>query len=199
MAQFVNPQQLMHNPSGPDTATHPSSLHTDMPPYFLLPDGKRLVRLPRAMLFTPAQKSTSAITFSASGFPGVRVKDVLRATVLVDEPSDRVFEHHGWRTTNIALEWPGYDPRPVNDPGHLRLPAIVDGAPITRNQLAGEICSLLWMYKNKVSGRPVTRGFERWAFSPNATHVSDIWLLSLHHYRNVWIPEFYVRDRALSI
>ncbi|KAH7924666.1 hypothetical protein BV22DRAFT_1129640 [Leucogyrophana mollusca] len=195
----------MRNPVGPGTTTHysrmtnpprhPSAMHADMPPYFHLPDGKRLARLPRGVLFTPSQESIPAITFSTNGFPGARVKDILKDTVLVDAPNDRVFEQHGWRTTNVALEWPGYDPRAANDPGHMRLCTVYAGAPITRNRLAGEVCSLLWNYNAKVAGKvPVTRGFERWALDPNAVHVSDIWLLSLHYYRNVWIPEFYVKD-----
>ncbi|KAH7904367.1 hypothetical protein BJ138DRAFT_927141 [Hygrophoropsis aurantiaca] len=203
MAQYINPQQLMHNPAGPGSAAHysrmtnppahPSAQRAHMPAKFVLPDGKQLVHLPRPVLFTPALESIPPITFSTNGFPGVRVRDVLKAMVLVDRPNDQIFEQHGWRTTNVSLEWPGYDIRAANDPSHLRMNLIVDGAPITRNRLAGEICSLLWNYNGKMQGKPITRGHEQWALHPDVVRVSDVWLLSLHYYRSVWVPEFYIK------
>ncbi|KAH7918571.1 hypothetical protein BV22DRAFT_1041669 [Leucogyrophana mollusca] len=170
-----------------------SAMHAAIPPFFPLPDGKRLARVPHTLLSTASRGSIPPIKFSTNGLPGIRVKDVLKATVLIDGPNDRIFEHRGWRMTNIALEWPGYVPRATNDSSHLRLSTTVDFVPITRSQLASEICSLLWHYSYKVVGKSVTRGFERWALDPSAVHVNDIWLLSLHYYRNVWVPEFYVK------
>lgn len=41
---------------------------------------------------------------------------------------------------------------------------------------------------------PIALDFERWALTagPEGIRVTDIVLLSIHYYRNVWVPELYV-------
>jgi hypothetical protein len=75
-----------------------------MPSHWFLTDGRRTEHVPRPHGISPVQESFPGIAFSTGGWPGVRVKDILKQKVVVDNPSDAVFAHHGWRTTVIALE-----------------------------------------------------------------------------------------------
>lgn len=76
----------------------------EMPLYWELRDGRIAKRVPRSREFTPSQQSFPGITFSADGWYGVRVKDILKGTVVVDRPTDAVFAHHGWRETTLAIK-----------------------------------------------------------------------------------------------
>lgn len=74
-----------------------------MPPYWVLPDGRRTEHVPRPHGLNPSIESFPGITFSTGGWPGVRVKDIFKGKV-VDNSTDAVFAHLGWRATNLSLE-----------------------------------------------------------------------------------------------
>lgn len=88
-----------------------------------------------------------------------------------------------------------------------------NGRPITRQNLAREICGLFSNFHKVISVStclhaplflpddtvlnqryPISPGWEKWALmaGPEGIRVPDIVLFSLHYYRNVWVPELYV-------
>lgn len=83
---------------------HPSAMHAEMPEYWVFPDRRSAVRLPRRHEQSPPQESFPPITFSVDGWPGVRVRDVLNHRVVVDRPYDTPMAHFGWRSTVVNLE-----------------------------------------------------------------------------------------------
>lgn len=75
-----------------------------MPQYYALSDKRRIERVPRPPHLSPPYESIPAITFSVNGWAGVRVKDVLKDTVVIDAANDAVLAHHGWRSIVVNLE-----------------------------------------------------------------------------------------------
>lgn len=75
-----------------------------MPQYHTLLDQRRIERVPRPLHLSPPYESIPAITFSVNGWAGVRVKDVLKDTVIIDGANDTVLEPHGWRSIVVNLE-----------------------------------------------------------------------------------------------
>lgn len=96
---------------------------------------------------------------------------------------------------------------------HARIDVRPGGQHITRQHLAREICGLLFHFHKVISVSiyfaccysfltviffnqkyRVAPGWEKWALTagPEGIRVQDVVLLSLHYYRNVWVPEFYV-------
>ncbi|KAG8215557.1 hypothetical protein J3R82DRAFT_7400 [Butyriboletus roseoflavus] len=173
---------------------HPGAMHAPMPQYFTLLDQRRIERVPRPLHLSPPHESIPGITFSVNGWAGVRVKDILKDTVFVDAANDMVLEHHGWRSIVVHLEWPGYDTRNVDDPMTSRIDVRPGGEDITRQNLAREICGLLFTFCKNISKYTISPECEKWALTagPEGIRVTDIVLLSIHYYRNFWVPEFYV-------
>lgn len=79
-------------------------MRTEMPQYWILPDRRRVEHLPRPPQYCPSQESIPPITFTVNGWPGVRVKDLLRNQVTVDCPYDTPLVDLKWRQTVINLE-----------------------------------------------------------------------------------------------
>ena len=96
------------------------------------------------------------------------MKDILKDTVVIDAANDAVMAHHGWRSIVVNLEvrkvviplcypeektpqWPGYDSRNCGDPMHSRIDVRPGGGDITRQNLAREICGLLFNFHRVVS------------------------------------------------
>ncbi|KAG1721759.1 hypothetical protein EDB19DRAFT_497477 [Suillus lakei] len=176
---------------------HPSMVG-EMPSVWLLRDGRRAKRIPRSPNFSPSQESFPGITFSVNGWPGVRVEDIRNQTVYVDRPADFIFARHGWRTTNLALSWPGYLPNSSSDTSRRRIVTLSsDGEPITRQGFAQEIASLIAAVYDRSGRRPVACGWESWALNKDNVQPSDIIILSAHYYRDVWIPELYIIERGV--
>ncbi|KAG1727823.1 hypothetical protein EDB19DRAFT_175032 [Suillus lakei] len=204
---YMQPNQMIVNSGGAGSPAHyvrhanPSphpSMVGEMPSHWLLRDGRRTKRVPRSLNFTPSQESFPGITFSVGGWPGVRVKDIRNQTVNVDRPTDTIFAHHGWRTTNLALNWPGYLPNGYSDPSRHRIKTLRGDPiqPITRQEFAREIADLIENVYDPSGTRPVARGWENWALNKNNVQRSDVVILSAHYYRDVWIPELYIIERA---
>ncbi|KAL4073174.1 hypothetical protein V8B97DRAFT_1916578 [Scleroderma yunnanense] len=199
---YINPNNLMLDPSGPGSTyhysvvsnppIHPSSMHADMPERWVLPDRRCLVRIPRPLQFSPPQETFPPITFSVGGWPGVRVKEVLTKSVMVDCPYDTPLAHLGWRSTVISLEWPGYVRRTFQDPQNARIEVMSGDRPVNRQQLAIEVCGTLSNYWVSARHHRPSSGFERWALNDNNIQPADVVLLSIHYYRNQWVPEFYI-------
>lgn len=127
-----NPNNLMRNPVGPGTSSvsplltfpmyfsliflyqhysassnppeHPSVLPVAMPKIWALPDHRRLLQVPHQMYYDPLHPCRPTVTFSTRGWPGVRVRDILNRTAMVDAPYDMPFLSYGWRTTKVFLE-----------------------------------------------------------------------------------------------
>ncbi|KAG2066917.1 hypothetical protein BDR04DRAFT_1120844 [Suillus decipiens] len=57
---------------------------------------------------------------------------------------------------------------------------------------AFQIAGLIQDLHNRALDKPVRVGDEDWAFSENKVRLSDVYILSAHYYRNVWVPELYV-------
>ncbi|KAG1721753.1 hypothetical protein EDB19DRAFT_497363 [Suillus lakei] len=180
--------------------SHPSMVG-EMPSVWLLRDGRRANHIPCLPNFTPSQESFPSITFSVNGWPGVRVEDICNQTVYVDHLADFIFAYHGWQTTNLALNWPGYLPNSSSDTSHRRIVALSgehgDREAITRQAFAQEIASLIAAVYDRSGRRPVARGWESWALNKDNVQPSDIIILSAHYYRDVWIPELYIIERGV--
>ncbi|OJA19523.1 hypothetical protein AZE42_03203 [Rhizopogon vesiculosus] len=199
---YVQPNQIMINSGGAGSyghygrsahpPPHPSLLRAPMPPHWFLTDGRRAEHVPRPLGINPSQESFPGIAFSTGGWPGVRVKDILKQKVVVDNPTDTIFAHHGWRATTLALEWPGFIPCTVLDPSHYRFETVISGRPITRQEFVQQIAFLVADVYNRSKGKPVARGWEKWALNENGVRPSDVIILSAHYYRTVWIPELYI-------
>ncbi|KAI9456314.1 hypothetical protein HD554DRAFT_2030569 [Boletus coccyginus] len=201
---YVNPSNVMLRKSGAGSdqyyvrivnpPIHPGAMHAPMPQYYTLQDQRRIERVPRPPHLSPPYESIPAITFSANGFPGVRSKDVLKGRVTIDAANDVVLGQHGFRTIVVSLEWPGYDPRSFDDPMRSRIDVRPGGRDITRQNLAREVCGLLFNFHKVISKYPIALDWERWALTAGSEgiRVPDIVLFSLHYYRNVWVPELYV-------
>lgn len=176
---------------------HPSTLQAEMPQFFILGDQNVAKRVPRPPKFTRTKETFDGITFSTNGWPGVRVRDLLRGTVTIDHSTDTIFTKHGWRETTLALEWPGYKPG-SSDASRRRIKTIHRGtdAPITRRDFAIEIADMISELSRCARDKPVEHGCEDWAFSQNKVHLSDVYILSAHYYRNVWVPELYVINQT---
>ncbi|KIM65823.1 hypothetical protein SCLCIDRAFT_111995 [Scleroderma citrinum Foug A] len=201
---YVNPSCLMLDPSGPGSIhhysvvsnppPHPSAMHAEMPEYWVFPDRRSAVRLPRRHEQSPPQESFPPITFSVDGWPGVRVRDVLNHRVVVDRPYDTPMAHFGWRSTVVNLEWPGYSRRTFQDPQNARIDVMPGNRPMNRHRLAEEVCGTLqnyWVYNLLQNHRPAP-GYERWALDDRNINPDKVVLLSIHYYRNQWVPEFYI-------
>ncbi|KAG2359156.1 hypothetical protein BDR07DRAFT_234845 [Suillus spraguei] len=196
---YMQPNQTIVNSSGAGSyyalqanpSPHPATMLVEMPPYWRLRDGRLAKRVPRLQRFSPSQQSFPGITFSSDGWCGVRVKDILRNRASIDCPTDLVFAHHGWRATNLSLEWPGYIAG-SSDASRCRLYTHVGNNPMTREQFALRIAELIQDLYNRACDKPVRVGYEDWAFSENKVRLSDVYILSAHYYRNVWVPELYV-------
>ncbi|KAG1818560.1 uncharacterized protein BJ212DRAFT_1268846 [Suillus subaureus] len=200
----MQPNQMIVNAGGAGSpgyyawqanpAPHPLTIGAEMPPYWRASDGKIAKRVLRLREFTPAQQSFPGIHFSVRNWCGVNVSDILKQTV-VDCPTDVVFAHHGWRTTTLALNWPGYVPNRSSDASRRRFSTYMNGnLPMTRQGFARVIAELIQDLYNCAKNKPVARGWEDWAFSKNKVHPSKVYILSAHYYRNVWVPELYVAD-----
>ncbi|KAG1716071.1 hypothetical protein ID866_1097 [Astraeus odoratus] len=221
--QYVNPSSVMINPSGPGSAhhyalvsnppPHPSLMHSEMPGHWVLPDGRRVVKLPRPDEFTPPMQTLPPVTFSTRGWPGVRIKDLKDDAFMVDCPYDTPFAHLGWRSTVINLaasllflalcsywlmpcagviQWPGYGSRNSRDPQNIRIEAVREGYPISRQGVAKQVAFLANHFYNSQKDGPIARGQEKWEFNRDNIRPSDLVLLSIHYYKNQWVPEFYV-------
>ncbi|KAH7885621.1 hypothetical protein F5I97DRAFT_1887460 [Phlebopus sp. FC_14] len=83
---YINPGHLMLNPSGPGTSkhyarvanppVHPGAMHAPMPDYYMLRDQRRIVRVPRPLLYIPPYESPALIFSrlawrSCQGYPEV--------------------------------------------------------------------------------------------------------------------------------
>ena len=79
-------------------------MRAHMPEFYMLLDQRRIERVPRPPHFSPPHETAQAITFHAHGWPGVRVRDVLKDTVVIDSPNDPVLVTHGWRSTVVNLQ-----------------------------------------------------------------------------------------------
>ncbi|KAF9222889.1 hypothetical protein BS17DRAFT_767634 [Gyrodon lividus] len=201
---YITPANLMLHSSGAGSnqhyarivnpPVHPGAMHAPMPQYYALLDQRRIERVPRPPHLSPAQESIPAITFSANGWPGVRARDLLKDTIIIDAPHDAVFAHHRWRTTVVNLEWPGYDSKAFGDPMLSRIDVRPKERDITRQEIAREVCGLLYHFHRLVAKYPIGAGWEKWKLTvgPEGIRVPDVVLLSMHYYRNVWVPEFYV-------
>ncbi|KAH7885612.1 hypothetical protein F5I97DRAFT_1419472 [Phlebopus sp. FC_14] len=199
---YVNPGNLMLNPSGPGTSqhyarvanppVHPGAMHAPMPDHYTLRDHRRIERVPRSPHYIPPYESIPAVTFSIGGWPGARLRDVLKLNVLVDNPYDTPFVDQGWRTTVVCLEWPGYEQVTFTDRQRTRINTVVQGRPVTRQEIAKEVCGLLFHFHTFAKRYSCLPGWEKWALTDDNIVAFDVVLLSMHYYRNVWIPEFYV-------
>ncbi|KAG2125618.1 hypothetical protein BD769DRAFT_1668880 [Suillus cothurnatus] len=164
-----------------------------MPKQWPVSNGRVATRVPRLPEFSPSQQSFHCIMFNVKNWCGVRVTDILRQQVVVDYSTDTVFAHHGWRTTTLALNWPGYIPNRSSDASRRRFSTYMNGnTPMTRQGFAQVIAELIVDLYNCAVDKPVARGCENWAFSRNKVHPSRVFILSAHYYKNVWIPELYV-------
>ncbi|KAF8550095.1 hypothetical protein OG21DRAFT_1488036 [Imleria badia] len=200
----VNPNNVMLRKSGAGSAqyylcfvnppNHPGAMHAPMPQYYVLQDQRVIERVPRPPHLSPPCESIPAIIFVANGWAGVPVMDLLMETAVISAANDAVLEEQGFRTITISLEWPGYDTKIFGDSMHARIDVRPGGQNITRQHLAREICGLLSHFHKVISKYRITPGWEKWALTagPGGIRVQDIVLLSLHYYRNVWVPEFYV-------
>lgn len=166
-----------------------------MPQYWTLSNQIRVERVPRPPTLSPPMESFDGITFSTNGWGGVRVRDLLRRTVTVDHSTDTAFAHHGWRETTLALRWPGYPSNSSSSRRRFKTTHTGTNAPKTRQDFAIEIADLLYEFIEHAMDKPVARGWEDWAFSQNGVRLSKVYILSVHYYRNVWVPELYV-DRT---
>ncbi|KAI6027347.1 hypothetical protein BKA83DRAFT_2870591 [Pisolithus microcarpus] len=200
---YINPGNLMIDPSGPGSAyhysvvsnppPHPSVMHADMPEYWELPDGREVARLPRPINYTPPMETFPPITFSVRGWPGVRIKDLCakNSVIVVDDPYATPMAHLGWRATVLNLEWPGYPRSTYNDPQISRFDVMTSQGPITRQGLASEVAHAVQHLYNTVRNKTIATGFEQWSFK-DGIRPSDVVLLSIHYYRTQWIPELYI-------
>lgn len=198
---YVNPGSLMVNPSGPGSVyhysvvsnppPHPSIMRSQMPEYWVLPDRRRVEHLPRALNYSPPMETFPPVTFSVRGWPGVRIKDLLKNQVTVDDPNATPLAHLGWRATVINLEWPGYARRTYHDPQIARFDVIREEGPMTRQGLAKEVALTLQHFHRSAQNTTIAQGFEKWSLK-DGIRPSDVVLLSIHYYRTQWIPEFYV-------
>ncbi|KIK33421.1 hypothetical protein CY34DRAFT_813616 [Suillus luteus UH-Slu-Lm8-n1] len=172
---------------------HPATMQ-EMPPFWTLRNQIVVERVPRPPALSPTMQSFPGITFSINGWGGVRVRDILRGTVTVDHSTDTAFADRSWRETTLALEWPGYLPNGSSDASRRRIKTIHRGTntPITRQDFAIEIAVLIGELSRCARDKPVAHGCEDWAFSQNGVRMSDVYILSAHYYRNVWVPELYV-------
>ncbi|KAG2030536.1 hypothetical protein BDR03DRAFT_180611 [Suillus americanus] len=199
---YMQPNQTIVNSAGAGSpgyyawqanpSPHPLTIGAEMPPYWRASDGRIVKRVPRSRELTPSQESFPGIHFSVKGWCGVSVEKILKQTV-VDYPTDMVFAHHGWRTTTLALNWPGYIPNRSSDASRRRFSTYMNGnIPMTRQGFAKVIAELILDLYHCAKGKPVARGCEDWAFSENKDSLSNVFILSAHYYRNVWVPELYV-------
>ncbi|KAF9236963.1 hypothetical protein BU15DRAFT_63574 [Melanogaster broomeanus] len=202
---YINPGNLMLHSSGPGSnqhysrvanpPVHPGSMHAPMPRHYMLGDQRRIERVPRPPELSPNLESIPGITFSTNGWPGIRAKDLLKERLIIDSPYDTVLAHHRWRSTVVKLEWPGYDPKAFGDPMLARINVRPGERDITRQEIAREICGLLYHFHKYVSEKhPVAPGWEKWALTrgPEGIRIPDVVLLSIHYYRKFWVPEFYI-------
>ncbi|KAI6123416.1 hypothetical protein EDD16DRAFT_1566325 [Pisolithus croceorrhizus] len=198
---YVNPGNLMIDPSGPGSAyhysvvsnppPHPSVMHSQMPEYWVLPDGRHVVHLPRSLNYTPPMETFPPITFSVRGWPGVRIKDLTRNQVIVDDPYSTPMAHLGWRATVLNLEWPGYPRSTFHDPQILRFDVVTPQGPITRQDLASQVANVVQYFHQAAQNKNIAKGFEKWSLK-EGIRPSDVILLSIHYYRTQWIPELYI-------
>ncbi|EGN96344.1 hypothetical protein SERLA73DRAFT_154688 [Serpula lacrymans var. lacrymans S7.3] len=201
----VSPQQVMLNPNGAGSPGHYARLQnppqhpslqaavdqSEMPDTFYSVNAIRLRHLPRSNFHTPKHQTIPGIIFSSRGYPGIRVKDILlgQGRAIVDSPHDFIFKGHGWRTTTLNLNYPGY-----NDPFPWRIDT-VDSATktlMTRFQLVEKLCILIRAFCSQASKLTIQPGYENWALGEDNVRLGDIYLFSIHYYRNVWVPEIYV-------
>ncbi|KAG1882762.1 hypothetical protein F4604DRAFT_1678261 [Suillus subluteus] len=200
---YMQPNQSIVNSGGAGSpghyawqanpAPHPLTIGTEMPLYWDTSNGRQVKRVPRLREFTPSQGSFPGILFSVNGWGGVSVTDILTRQTVVDYPTDMVFAHHGWRTTTLALNWPGYIPNRSSDASRRRFSTYMNGnIPMTRQGFAKVIAELIQDLYHCAKDKPVARGWEDWGFSENKVNLSKVFILSAHYYRNVWVPELYV-------
>ncbi|KAH0826255.1 hypothetical protein J3R83DRAFT_5721 [Lanmaoa asiatica] len=144
-------------------------MHAHMPRFYMLLDQRRIERVPRPSHISPPHETVPAIIFNAHGWPGVRVRDILKDTVAIDSPNDLVFAQLGWRSTVVNLErpfkWPGYDPRTIGKPMLERINVRPDGRYMTRQEFAREICTLLFDFHRRISKYPIASGWEEWTLT----------------------------------
>ncbi|KIJ60238.1 hypothetical protein HYDPIDRAFT_117517 [Hydnomerulius pinastri MD-312] len=201
---YINPGDLVMRTGGAGSGqhyarvanppVHPSSTHSPMPQFYALFDQRRTERVPRPVHISPPQESIPAITFTVNGWPGVRVRDMLKDNVIIDAPHDAVFAHHGWRATIVNLQWPGYDLERFKASVLSRFDTVVGNTHITRQQVAREVCGLVQHFHRVVSKQPIAPGWEKWALTTGTEGIrpNDVVVLSIHYYRNMWVPELYV-------
>lgn len=207
MPYTSNPNSLMLNPVGPGTSIyhaiasnpppHPSSWHQEMPERWFLPHQRRLIRVPRPLMHRTSNQTRPPVTFSTNGWPGVRVRDILNGTIWVDEPYDTPFSRFGWRSTKISLEqWPGYARWRHGDLQCFEFYTGPEQKPIMRQELAKTVCGVLHSFAE--SKQLTAPEYERWSLKHERVCISDIFLLSIHHYTDQWVPEFYVFESVVA-
>ncbi|KIJ08150.1 hypothetical protein PAXINDRAFT_158218 [Paxillus involutus ATCC 200175] len=203
---YITPGNLMLHSGGAGSGQHyarvanppihPGAMHTSMPEWYTLLDQRRIEHVPRPLQFTPAQESIPAVTFSANGWPGVRLRDIMEDRVIVDSPYDTVLAHLRWRSIIVHIEWPGYHSELARSRMHLRMDVRVGERDLTRHEIAKDVCGLLKYFHGLVTKNnyPLTPGYEKWELTTGREGIrpNDMVLLSMHYYRNVWVPEFYV-------
>ncbi|KIM65819.1 hypothetical protein SCLCIDRAFT_1211817 [Scleroderma citrinum Foug A] len=130
-------------------------------------------------------------TFSVGGLVGVRSRDILQGCMLIDRPNDNVFPE---LTTGgfLTLQWPGYSSRAAGTSGWARID-ISDDEPITRLELAREICGHFSRFKKIASKTKIKPGWEHCALGEHAT---DIMLYAVFCCGNTLIPYFHFIDQG---
>jgi len=153
-------------------------------------------RLPRPENLTPGEgfDRCDAVYFNLNGTPGVRLRDLLERGVIVDDPDRPVFTMHKWRATLFAIHWPGY---PESSQFTELKATDSEGNRIVRQHLAIDIAQKIQAFMEPILRRRTSRNIsdpnDKWRISKQDGHsIDDVTLVSLHLYKNVWVPELVV-------
>ncbi|KAG1716067.1 hypothetical protein ID866_1093 [Astraeus odoratus] len=97
----------------------------------------------RPSLQDSPQEGRDVITFSVGGLTGVAVGDILRGNAAIDKPYDHILNKLGEGCIILSLQWPGYTSVALQKARHAKIDTWTGEEPITRQELAREICGLL--------------------------------------------------------
>ncbi|GBE82836.1 hypothetical protein SCP_0412230 [Sparassis crispa] len=153
----------------------------------LAPSRSVRVRVPQTMAVS-SDRPLEKVDFRMGAARGVRVRDILNKSIVIDNSEDHVFATIGNRSITLVIAWPGY----TQSGTYIKLQ--VGGKPITRGQLAECISSSVSLFIGKASKSRVAHGYERWAIGHRGVHLSRLWLISIvKAHKNIWLAELEIK------
>ncbi|OSD02142.1 hypothetical protein PYCCODRAFT_443783 [Trametes coccinea BRFM310] len=172
---FASPAQA--GPSALPNDPGPISQFRPSPPRPLVPAV--LTRRPVPQLYRIRPNSPLTERFTVDGAPGVSVLGVLKKSVTVDEPSERVLREIYMRQIHLFVSWPGYETKGI----YIKLTQ--NGGHTTRGELVERLCSRLAAIMRAFAKTERDRSESipyrptPWAVGRNGMTIDNLWLLAI--------------------